>query len=200
MKNRSKVIFVIIGLIIFWLGIILVKYYGSYWYDLYQSPWAYSQNTNEKLLVGKWKGDFTDPDGVKKYLDLTIIEPTTNEERWEKAFTFKKRRRGISRNLNNIFDGTASVKSRLGVEEYTVSGHVIEDNYHQFSLHFSPVDEKKRILPNFTLFDSTPSSWQNDEMNATLKFAYHKADGSSFWKSSDPKYSAKIACKLNKLL
>lgn len=196
MKNYRSIIFVSVSLLLIWLLFVGVKFVGGYWYDLYQSPWAYSRDAQKKLLVGKWEGDFVDPNGVKKHLTLTIVEPTTNDERWEKAFSFKKYRSLNSRNSKYFFDGTATVKSKLGLEEYTVSGHVNEDDYHQFNLHFSPVDEKKRVLPNFTLFDSTPNSWEDDDMNTTLKFAYHKANGSSFWNSSDPKYSAKITCKL----
>ncbi len=196
MKNYRSIIFVSVSLLLIWLLFVGVKFVGGYWYDLYQSPWAYSRDAQKKLLVGKWEGSFVDPNGVKKHLTLIIAEPTTDDERWEKAFSFKKYRSSNSRNSKYFFDGTATVKSELGLEEYTVSGHVNEDDYHQFNLHFSPVDEKKRVLPNFTLFDSTPNSWQGDDMNATLKFAYHKVDGSSFWNSSDPKYSAKITCKL----
>lgn len=198
MKNSRKIIFLIVGILSFWLLIVAVKFYGGYWYDLYRSPWAYSRDTNQKLLIGKWEGDFIDPNGVKKHLSLTIVEPTTDDERWAKAFTFKKHRRVSSRNSKNIFDGTAYVKSKLGLEAYTVSGHIEDDNIHQLVVHFSPVDEKKRVLPNFTLFESTQSSWQNDDMNLNLKFVYHKVDGSSFWRSSDPKHSMKIACKLGR--
>ena len=198
MKNYRSIIFTGVGILSIWLIFVAAKFYGGYWYDLYQSPWAYSRDTNQKLLVGKWEGDFNDPNGVKKHLSVTIVEPTTDDERWEKAFTFKKHRRASSRNAKNVFDGTATVKSKLGTEEYTISGHVGEDDIHQLVIHFSPVDEKKRVLPNFTLFESTQSSWQYDDMKLTLKFAYHKADGSSFWSSSDPKHSMKITCKLGR--
>jgi hypothetical protein len=198
MKNYRGIIFTGAGLLLVWLIFVGLKFYGGYWYDLYRSPWAYSRNPHEKLLVGKWEGDFIDPNGIKKQLILTIVEPTTNAERWEHAFTFKKHKRASSSKSHTFFDGEATVKSELGLEEYTVSGHVNEDDNHQFNLHFSPVDEKKRILPNFTLFDSNPNSWQNDDMKTTLTFAYHKADGSSFWSSSNPKHSAKIACKLSR--
>jgi hypothetical protein len=199
MRNISqKPILVIGALVIFGFCIVLVKFYGGYWYDLYRSPWAYSKNPTEKLLIGTWQGDFTDPDGVKKHLIIKIVEPTTEDERWERAFTFKKHRRSGYKNYPNLFDGFANVKSKLGLEEYSISGHVENNDYHQFVVKFSPVDEKKRVLPNFTLFESTQSVWQDDKMDVMLKFSYHKVDGSSFWSSSIPKYSAQIKCQLQR--
>jgi hypothetical protein len=199
MKNYRSVVFVSVSLLLIWVLFVVLKFYGGYAYDLYKSPWAYSLKKNSNtVLVGSWKGEFTDPNGIKKQLYIRIDEPISYWERWDEAIIYKKRRRSSSNNAGRFFDGSATVKSKLGLEEYTVSGHVNEDDYHQFNLHFSPVDEKKRVLPNFTLFDSTPNLWQGNDMNATLKFAYHKADGSSFWDSSNPKYSAKIACKLGR--
>lgn len=199
MKNPRKILLLtLLGITLFMGSIILIKYYGGYWFDRRSSPWAYRQNANDKLLVGNWAGSFIDPDGISKQLNISIIQPLTDDERWEKAYRFKRRQR----NRNNYEDrlrGTATVKSKLGLEEYSISGHVDEDDFHQFFIRFSPVDEKKRVLPNFTLFETTQSLWQADEVKLSLKFAYHKADGSSFWSSSIAKYSAVVRCRLRRV-
>ena len=193
MKSFRKLFFLFIGIVII---IVLTRYYSSYWYDLSESPWAYSRNPQEQLLIGKWQGDFADPDGVKKHIDLTILIPTTNEERWESAFTFHKKTHRYSRNKDAFFEGLATVKSKLGTEEYEISGHVQEDDIHQLFIHFSTPDDKKKVLPNFTLFEAKKGLWEGDKMTLTLQFSYQKANGSSFWSSSIPKYSAKINCGL----
>jgi hypothetical protein len=199
MKNPRKILlFTLLGAILFMGSIILIKYYGGYWLDRRSSPWAYSRNADDKLLVGNWQGIYTDPDGVSKMLNITIIQPLTDAERWEKAYRFKKKQRNRN-NYENRLRGTANVKSKLGLEEYTISGHVNKDDFHQIFIRFTPVDEKKRVLPNFTLFETTQSSWQADEVNLSLKFAYHKADGSSFWSSSIAKYSAVARCGLRRV-
>jgi hypothetical protein len=199
MKNPRKILLVAFIGIIAVGGIIgLIKYYGGYWYDLRNSPWAYSTNSSEKLLVGNWSGSFIDPDGVNKQLTINILEPISKEERWDKAFTFRKGKRRVRSNSRDFLRGTATVKSKLGTEEYTISGHVEEDDFHQFLIRFSPVEEKKRVLPNFTLFESPKSTWQDDKMSLSLHFSYHKADGSSHWDSGVDKYSAVVKCELYK--
>jgi hypothetical protein len=200
MKSPKKILLVAFVGIIAVGGIIgLTKYYVGYWYDLRNSPWAYSDNPSEKLLVGNWAGNFTDPDGVSKQLNINIIEPLSDKERWDKAFTFKKGKSRVRSNPKKSLRGFATVKSKLGTEEYEISGHVEEDNFHQFLIRFSPVDEKKRVLPNFTLFESPKSTWQDDKMSLSLHFSYHKADGSSHWDSGIAKYSAVVKCESNRV-
>jgi hypothetical protein len=193
MRSTKSQILLFIG---FLLIIALSIYYGSYWYDLRQSPWAYSRNPEEKLLIGEWQGDFADPDGVKKHIDLTILLPTTNEQRWENAFKFFSSRSGYSDKDQDTFHGFATVKSKLGMEEYTFYGNVHEDDFHQIFINFSTAENKPKILSNFILTETKKASWQNDKLNLTLQFSYLKADGSSFWSSGVSKYSAKINCGL----
>jgi hypothetical protein len=186
----------IVGIIGVGLVAMAVKYYGSYFMDLYQRPWAYSRDANAPLLVGKWKGSFTDPDGVGKTLEVEIFVPLTDEERWEKAS--RRSRRGRSSSHKRSFDGTAWVKSRLGREEYEIYGAVEEENFHRLHFNFRPKDEKKRVLPNFTLSEAKNGVWQTNELQLTLSFSYHKADGSSFWNSADARFDKKVIATLSR--
>lgn len=193
--NRTKgCLPLLIGIIVIGLLFTAVKYYGSYFMDLYQRPWAYSRDANAPLLVGKWKGSFTDPDRVGKTLEVEVFVPLTDEERWEKAGRKSRRRRSSSNKRS--FDGIALVNSRLGQEEYEIYGAVEEGDFHRLHFNFRPKDEKKRVLPNFTLSEAKNGVWQTNELQLTLSFSYHKADGSSFWSSADARFDKKAIATL----
>lgn len=178
-------------------GMYECKYYYSYYTDLKDSPWAYSRDENAPLLVGKWQGTFQDPDGVQKNIEIEIVEPTTDEERSEKASRRSRRRSGLgSRSDKRGFDGFATVNSQLGKEEYEIYGAVEKEDFHQLHFNCRPKDEKKRVLPNFTLGEAKNGVWQNNELKLTLNFSYHKADGASFWSSADPRFDKKVTVTL----
>ncbi len=140
---------VLAGLAILTILFTAVRFYGGKWLDQYERPWAYS--TTEPLLVGQWEGRFKDPDGVAKTLRLTIDLPETDEERLERA-SRKKRLR--NRRNKGGFDGSATVTSRLGREDYEVYGAVDRQNDHVFSLNFDAVDGRFAITPNFYIHDT----------------------------------------------
>ncbi len=167
-------------------GVYECKYYYSYYSDLKDRPWAYSEDKNAKLLVGQWQGSFKDPDGVEKSIVVEIFEPVSEEERERKAS--RRSRRNRSRENKQAFEGKALANSKLGTENYELYGSVNKDDFHQLRFNFRPQDEKKRVLPNFTLSEAKEGIWQNDELLLTLTFSYHKADGASFWNSADPRY------------
>lgn len=195
--NRTKgCLPLIVGIIVVGLILTAVKYYGSYFMDLYQRPWAYSRESNAPLLVGKWQGSFTDPDGVVKKLAVEIFVPLTDEERWDKAGRKSRRRKSFSHKRS--VDGVAWVNSRLGQEEYEIYGAVEEKDFHRLHFNFRPKDEKKRVLPNFTLSEAKNGLWQTDELQLSLSFSYHKADGSSFWNSADPRFDKKVSMTLTR--
>ena len=176
--TKGKKLLLLLGLLIgiSW-GVYECKYYFSYYSDLQTRPWAYSRDTNAKLLVGKWQGAFEDPNGVSKTLEVEIFEPVSEEERQKKA-NKKSRRRG-GRENKRAFDGTATVKSRLGQEEYEIYGAVEKEDFHKLSFNFRPQDEAKRILPNFTLLEANSGNWETDNLLLTLSFSRQNADGSS---------------------
>jgi hypothetical protein len=197
MRSKKTLLLYLVGLIALSWGMYKCKYYYSYYSDLKDRPWAYSEDKNAKLLVGQWQGSFKDPDGVQKSLKLEVFEPVTDEERQEKASRLsRKRRGGGSRENKRAFDGVAVVVSRLGKEEYEIYGSVKKEDFHQLRFNFRPQDEKKRILPNFTVAEAKEGNWQNDELHLTLTFSYHKADGSSFWNSADPRHDKTVKTTL----
>jgi len=188
-KNSAKglLLFILALAFISW-GVYKCKYYYSKWSDYGDRPWAYSREENAKLLVGHWEGSFNDPDTISKTIKLEIFEPVTDEERQAKASRKSRRRGGIRSKDKTGFDGAATVTSRLGTEEYEIYGSVEMEDYHKLKFHFRPVDEEKRILPNFTMFEGRTGKWQDDQLNITFAFSYQKADGASFYSSADPRH------------
>ncbi|OIN56085.1 hypothetical protein [Arsenicibacter rosenii] len=173
----------------------VVRFYGGKWLDQYERPWAYS--TTEPLLVGQWEGRFNDPDGVPKSLRITIDLPETDEERWQQAR--RKRRLRNGRNKGG-FDGTATVTSRLGREDYEIYGVVDRQNDHRFSLNFDAVDGRFAITPNFYINDTdkTGNQWAGDQLDVRLEFAYH-LPGRTWSNSADPRFSRKVPVRLHRV-
>lgn len=194
--NKRKIVLTLGSLVLLSWLVYQFKYYVSYWLDTYNRPWAYSSDPNAKLLVGKWQGSFFDPDNVKKTLEIEVYEPVTEEERERKAARKRSRRR---RDNKQAFEGKAVAKSKLGAEIYEIYGAVDKSDYHRLRFNFRPEDEKKRVLPNFTLLEANSGNWQDDGMTLTLSFTYHNADGSSTWKSSDPRHSKKVTATLSRI-
>lgn len=195
-KSKSILLSILLLVVLSW-GMYKCKYYYSYYSDLKDRPWAYSEDKNAKLLVGQWQGSFKDPDGVQKSLQLEIFEPVTEEERQEKASRHLRNRRGLgSRENKRAFEGVSVVTSRLGKEEYEIYGSVNKEDFHQLRFNFRPQDEKRRVLPNFTINQAEKGSWSNDELTLTLSFSYHRADGSSHWNSADPRHEKRVVVEL----
>ncbi|TAE33587.1 MAG: hypothetical protein EAZ91_02960 [Cytophagales bacterium] len=183
MKSKGCFVFLAV-LIVAGLAFTGVSFFGGKFLDRYQRPWAYS--TSEPLLVGRWRGQFRDPDGIQKTLTVQIDLPETDDERWAKAGRRKRR----SRTNKRAFDGTATVTSRKGQEDYEIHGAIDRDNDHQFSLNFGTVDGQYPIGPNFyvNISEKEANRWQDSQMNLRLRFAWHRRDGSSFSNSADPRY------------
>lgn len=172
-----------------------ISFFGGKFLDHYQRPWAYS--TTEPLLVGRWRGQFRDPDGIQKTLTVQIDLPETDDERWAKAGRRKRRSRANKR----AFDGTATVTSRKGQENYEIHGAVDRDNDHQFSLQFGTVDGQYPVAPNFyvNVTEKEGNRWQGDQMNLSLRFAWHRRDGSSYSNSADPRFDRLVPLTLTRI-
>ncbi|MEO6286315.1 MAG: hypothetical protein ABIN80_26250 [Dyadobacter sp.] len=196
-KTGGCLLLLVIAVALSWGGY-ECKYHYSKWSDYRNSPWAYSDDAEAKLLVGRWEGSFVDPDQVKKTISLEVLAPLTDEERGEKASKRWKKASYSTRNKNR-FDGIASVTSKLGTEQYEINGHVEKENMQKLSFGFQPVDEKKRILPNFTLFEAKNGTWDMDKLTTTLNFSYHWADGSSHWNSADPRHAKQVTVNLKRV-
>jgi hypothetical protein len=178
MKRRPALLF-LLAIVALFLITPLLKYAASRSLDVRSRPWAYSNDSDTKLLVGKWHGTVTDPDGVQKTVTLEIDPPVSEEERKDRANDYRRTKRKMSRTDKQAFDGIATIESRLGREEYELYGHVGKDDYHQLEFHFTPVDEAKRILPNQTAREVTEGRWDGDEMTAMLHFTAQDAEGHS---------------------
>lgn len=203
-KNRGGFcLLVILLLALLSWGMYECNYRFSLWQDYQQRPWAYSKDKNAKLLVGKWEGQYTDPDGINKSLSLEVFEPLTDAERRKKAGRkYRHRTRGGlgGRKEKRLFEGNATVISRLGKEEYQLYGSVAEEDYHQLSkVQFGAKDEATRLQPNFALNICESGTWNEDQMTLNMGFSYFKANGASFWDSADPRYSKIVRIELHRV-
>ncbi|SEI44334.1 hypothetical protein SAMN04487995_0775 [Dyadobacter koreensis] len=198
-KNSAKglLLFILALAFISW-GVYQCKYYYSKWSDYGDRPWAYNRDENAKLLIGRWEGSFKDPDNVSKNIKLEIFEPTTEKEREAKASRKSRRRSGIPTKNKTGFDGIANVTSRLGTEEYEIYGSVEKDDFHKLKFSFRPIDEAKRVLPNFTMSEGRTGRWQDDQLTITFAFSFQKADGSSFYSSADPRHEKTATVTLSR--
>ena len=147
-STRIKALGILALLVLMSVGVYQCNYQLSLWADYRDRPWAYSRDKDAPLLVGTWQGSFTDPDGIAKTIEMEIYEPLTDKERRKKANRSHRRRTrgGLGgRKEKRIFDGAATVTSKLGTERYVLSGSVKEDDHHQFKLGFGAEDEAKRL-------------------------------------------------------
>lgn len=197
-KVRFSWVWILLLLAGFSWGVYECKYYYSKWSDYHDRPWAYSRDGNAKLLVGHWEGSFRDPDNIAKSMKLEIFEPVNEEERKAKASKRSRRGGGIRYKDKRGFDGIATVRSKLGVEEYEIYGAVEKEDNHKLHSSFRPKDEKKRVLPNFTLLEAQNGKWLGDNLTLTLTFGYNKADGSSFSSSADPRHDKVVVVTLSR--
>lgn len=197
-KGSGLLLILLIGIALSW-GLYECKYYYSRWSDYRNSPWAYSRDENAKLLVGKWQGTFNDPDLVQKEIQLEIFVPLTDEERKTKAGKLWKRRSYSSR-YKNSFDGHVVVTSRLGREEYEIYGAVEKDDFHKLHFNFRTAEGKKRILPNFGLLYAKNGGWADDALTISFRFAYYRADGSSYSSSADPRFEKVVTTTLKRIM
>jgi len=198
-KTTGCVLVLVIGACLSF-GVYKCKYYYSKWSDNRDRPWAYSSDQGTKLLVGKWEGSFQDPDKITKEIKLEIFEPVTEAEREANASKRSRKRGGIRTKDKRSFDGLASVKSKLGTEEYELYGAVDKTDYHRLYFNFRPVDEDKRVLPNFLALEADEGEWKDDQLTVTLSFAYHRKDGSSYSDSADPRHEMKVRTTLKRIL
>jgi len=193
----KKLLLFAVGTIVLYLGFSFVKYYVSEAFDYHDRPWAYSRDKGTSLLVGKWGGTFTDPDGVKKSIQLEIFVPLTDADRVGKALKTGKRHQSYS--SNTAFDGVASVTSQLGKEEYEINGGVDKEDNGKFHFKFYHAENTKRVLPNFSLNEARNGQWVADNLDFEAKFSFQNLDGSSLWKSSDPRFSKNVVVHMNRL-
>ena len=199
MKNKKSLFLLVLVLVVISFAIQRCRYQASVISDRISRPWAYSSDATAKLFPGIWQGSFKDPNGVEKSVSIEIYLPITDEERNAAASARVRRRSGLgSRDDKRAFEGYATVKSRLGEEEYEIYGAVNDDDHHQFKFTLRPADEQKRILPNFTLTEASQGKWNNDSLSAQLHFVHHNADGTSTSSSEGVVVNGKLEWKESK--
>lgn len=152
-------------------------------------PWAYSSDKNAKLFIGAWEGLFIDPTGVSKNIELIIYKPTANN---------KGRRTFFKEAFRNTrsFDGIATITSKIGTENYEIWGHFDPKDKHRFT--FEVRTEKNLPTPNFYFQGAKEGSWVDDDIHFTTGFNFRRADGTSFWSSSEPIYDYKTTISLKR--
>lgn len=174
-----------------WGGLLLLLglIYGiQYGYHRWRRPWAYDSTTPQ--LVGHWFGPFKDPDGVPKTLELEIFKP-------EVDWLYQRRRRKNEQS----FKGLARVKSRLGLEQYTIEGFVRNTKQQTVSrMTFLFKDEKSRLRNNFNLMTAEEGGhWESEALNLTLTFRYVNESGNAFSSSSDLRYTTTVPVRLKRM-
>jgi hypothetical protein len=166
---------------------------GSYALDFYWRPWAYSSDKNAALFVGQWTGNFKDPDGVEKKIDVEIFAPLSNAERFLGALNCNGKRDKSRRR----FEGTAKVTSALGVEDYEIWGNFKNTDFHEF--YFSARYIASLSVANFYLKETdNDCTWKGNDMTLILPFAYQKADGAGHYASDDARFSQKATCVMKR--
>lgn len=181
------------------LGVVLLSflfrqgcYYFSYAMDTYSRPWAYSKDPNKPLLVGHWAGDYVDPDGKKHHLEIEIVPPTTEAERWDKV---NRRRKRKGRRSTTSFDGTAVIVQGNTRDTLELWGGL--EKARGTALHFNirPLDDHYPI--GFQLQEAK-GEWLGNRLKLSGSFTYHKADGSGYWSSEDPKFEKIVSFEMTR--
>lgn len=153
-------------------------------YDYYRRPWAYSSDPNKPLLVGKWKGAFTDPDQIDHSVWIEIFEPTTAEERMKR---FAHNRVHTDHSSPTYFEGLALMESQGRRDSFELWGGLKKRDGHE--LHFQMRPLKDKHPPGFNL-NECRGNWNGDAIDLNLTYSWFRPDGSSFYNSADPRFSA----------
>ena len=159
--------------------------YVHYQLDLRNKPWAYSSDPEASLLIGRWQGTFTDPDGVQHQLEMQIDEPTPWEERNKKWMQRRRAKRKVRNRNPRGFDGFAYTTVNGVRDTMELWGSVQESDFQQFSFHIRPLDGKYRT--GFTI-SQTSGTWQNDQMQLITHCTYHREGGAGYSDSADPRF------------
>ncbi len=168
-------------------------YYANAAYDTYRRPWAYNSDPDKPLLVGKWTGQTTDPDGVAHVVELEIFEPLSDEQRQER---FSNRRIKRDRSSRTYFDGLAIVTARGTPDSCRIWGGLDAPYGQQIHFEVRPLDDQHPPGFNINLVEG---SWQVDELFLKVDFAFFRPDGSSFSDSADPRFNQQSELRMKRL-
>lgn len=194
MKNKAWLFLLVMA------GISVVGYKTCYWFETWRDhrnyPWAYSEK-DSKRLVGEWNGNFTDPDGVSHSIQMTIVDPVTEEER-ERRIRKRSRRSRVRNKSYTGFDGIALITTNGKVDSMQVNGSL--------GTVTPPCDFKARVSPaiddnhlvGFEL-NQLDGTWKEEQLHLKATFAYFRPDKSSFYDSANPKHQFTFPFVLKKV-
>lgn len=185
MNYSNKIKLFIVGLI---AAVVLGKagcFYFDKKMDTWRRPWAYASDSSRPLLVGKWQGRCTDPDGISHQIDMEIFLPTTDEERWKRVSSSHVKR---DRSSRTFFDGIAILETNGNRDSCELWGGLDKADGSDLHFQLSPVSGVHPPGFNLNLLDG---KWQGDAIDLAVTFAFFRPDGSSFYSSKDPKHDMK---------
>ena len=160
-------------------------YYFQKHYDTYRRPWAYSRDPNQALLVGRWSGTVTDPDGVQHLVEMNILEPITDEERWQRVWRKRSKR---DRSSPTFFDGLVLLSTPGRRDSFELWGALDKPDGHALDFQMRPI--RGVYPPGFNL-NHLSGIWTKDTLDLTVVFAWFRSDGSSYSDSADPQHNQK---------
>lgn len=191
MNSSNKIKWLIVGLI---AAVVLCKagcFYLDKKYDTWRRPWAY--DSSKPLLVGKWQGRCLDPDGVAHQIDLEILLPTTDDERWKRV---NRRHAMRNRTDRTFFDGIAILETNGSRDTCELWGGLDKADGHEIHFQFRPINDVHPPGFNLNLLDG---NWEGNTIDLAVTFAFFKPDGSSFYSSEDPKHDMKAKLVMSRV-
>jgi hypothetical protein len=190
MTYATKLKFLIISVIAFYILSRIGCYYINKKYDTVRRPWAYA--TDKPLLVGKWKGQCMDPDKDVYDIDLEIFKPMSEDKRWARVMQKRIKR---DRSSTTFFNGIAIATHRGVLDTFEIWGGLDKADGDEMHFQFRPLDDHHPEGFNLNL---AKGKWQKDNMNLSVSFAYFTKEGYSHYESDNPKHEQLGLLKLSR--
>jgi hypothetical protein len=179
--NKTTLVVVVV------IAAVVLGRYGCYYldqqYDTYRRPWAYSNDPNKPLLVGKWKGTFRDPDQIDHNIQLEIFEPLSDAKRKKRFFEKRIKR---DRSSKTFFEGMALIESQGRRDSFEVWGGM--EKWDSNDLHFQMRPVHEPHPPGFNL-NECKGTWMGNTIQLRILYSWFRPDGSSFYSSEDPRHN-----------
>jgi hypothetical protein len=184
MNSKAKLLLIVVAILaiayLFYCGL----FYAETAYDKWRQPWAYGDEA-EKLLVGKWTGNYTDPDRKTHTLQIEIFAPQTAEERWKEV---TNRHRGRSYKNPNAFDGIGYIITQQKADTMKlVSGHLDKaEPATNMDFDIAPIIDDNYPVGFQLAF--VKGNWTGEKLDLKGEFVYHTPSGSGYSDSADPRF------------
>lgn len=188
-KIKAFIVLVIVFAVLGRVGL----YYLDKKYDAWHRPWAYSDDPNKPLLVGKWAGEYSDPDNIVHKIEMEVFVPTTDEERWRKL---NRPHGGRSGTNPRFFDGMALIETQGKQDSFELWGGLDKADGAGLDFQMRPVNG---VYPVGFNLNQLKGNWTGDKIRLTIAFALHRADGSSYYDSADPRHNTEGTLLLSRV-